>query len=40
MVAKGEVLGEPPEGALGALLHAPLEARVESVTDAIVLVKA
>ena len=39
-VKAGEVLGEPPEGALGARLHAPVEARVESVTDAIVLVKA
>lgn len=39
-VKAGEVVGVPPEGALGALLHAPLEARVESVTDAIVLVKA
>jgi hypothetical protein len=40
MVKPGDVLGEPPEGALGARLHAPLGARVESVTDAIVLVKA
>jgi len=39
-VKAGDVLGEPPEGALGARLHAPAEARVESVTDAIVLVKA
>jgi len=40
VVNAGDVLGEPPEGALGARLHAPLAARVESVTDAIVLVKA
>jgi len=40
MVKAGELVGAPPEGALGALLHSPLEARVESVTDAIVLVKA
>jgi Na+-translocating ferredoxin:NAD+ oxidoreductase RnfC subunit len=39
-VGAGDLLGEPPEGALGAALHAPMAARVESVTDAIVLVKA
>ncbi len=39
-VKAGDVLGEPPEGALGAPLHAPIAARVESVADAIVLVKA
>jgi hypothetical protein len=39
-VKAGDVLGEPPEGALGAPLHAPITARVESVADVIVLVKA
>lgn len=40
-VQAGDVLGEPPEGALGASLHAPITALVESVADeAIVLVKA
>ena len=39
-VQAGELLGEPPAGALGASLHAPVAARVESVGDAIVLVKA
>lgn len=39
-VRAGEVVGEPPEGALGATLHAPIAARVESVAGAIVLVKA
>jgi Na+-translocating ferredoxin:NAD+ oxidoreductase RnfC subunit len=39
-VKAGDVLGEPPEGTLGAPLHAPITARVESVADVIVLVKA
>jgi Na+-translocating ferredoxin:NAD+ oxidoreductase RnfC subunit len=38
-VKAGELLGEPPAGALGALLHAPVAGRVESVGDAIVLVR-
>ena len=38
-VRPGDPLAEPPEGALGARLHAPIAARVESVADAIVLVK-
>jgi Na+-translocating ferredoxin:NAD+ oxidoreductase RnfC subunit len=39
-VTEGDLIGEPPEGALGAFLHAPVSARVESVGDSIVLVKA
>ncbi|MCM2255681.1 MAG: 4Fe-4S dicluster domain-containing protein [Vicinamibacteria bacterium] len=39
-VKAGELLGEPPAGALGALLHAPVAGRIESVTDVIVLVRA
>jgi len=39
-VRAGDLLGEPPEGSLGASLHAPIAARVESVADVIVLVKA
>jgi len=38
-VSAGDLLGEPPQGALGASLHAPIAAHVESVSDAIVLVK-
>jgi Na+-translocating ferredoxin:NAD+ oxidoreductase RnfC subunit len=39
-VRAGEVLGEPPPGALGAPLHAPMAARVESLrSDVLVLVK-
>lgn len=36
-VRAGEVLGEVPEGALGAPVHAPCDARVVSVNDRIVL---
>ncbi|GIX50386.1 MAG: hypothetical protein KatS3mg132_580 [Limisphaera sp.] len=32
-VHAGQVIGEPPEGALGALLHAPVQATVRTVTD-------
>jgi Na+-translocating ferredoxin:NAD+ oxidoreductase RnfC subunit len=39
-VQKGDVLGEPANGALGATLHAPMAALVESVSETIVLVKA
>ncbi len=39
-VRKGDVLGEPAGGALGAVLHAPMAALVESVSETIVLVKA
>lgn len=39
-VRAGDVLGEPPDASLGASLHAPITALVESVSDAIVLVKA
>lgn len=39
-VQAGEVLGEPASGALGAALHAPMAALVESVSETIVLVKA
>ena len=39
-VRMGEVLGEPASGALGATLHAPMAALVESVSETIVLVKA
>ncbi|MEO8499595.1 MAG: 4Fe-4S dicluster domain-containing protein [Vicinamibacteria bacterium] len=39
-VQKGDLLGEPPREALGAALHAPMTAHVESVADAITLVKA
>jgi Na+-translocating ferredoxin:NAD+ oxidoreductase RnfC subunit len=39
-VQKGDVLGEPASGALGATLHAPMAALVESVSETIVLVKA
>ena len=39
-VSRGDVLGEPPSGALGAPLHAPMNAVVESVAETIVLVKA
>ena len=38
-VGAGEALGEPSGGALGVPLHAPIPAHVESVADAIVLVK-
>jgi|CXWL01.1.fsa_nt_gi Na+-translocating ferredoxin:NAD+ oxidoreductase RnfC subunit len=38
-VRPGDLLAEPPEGALGARLHAPIAALVELVADAIVLVK-
>lgn len=39
-VSAGDLLGAPPAGALGAPLHAPMSARVESVGDSIVLVTA
>ena len=39
-VRAGDLLGEPEGGALGASLHAPITAHVESVSDVIVLVKA
>lgn len=39
-VREGDVLGEPASGVLGATLHAPMTARVESVSETIVLVKA
>jgi Na+-translocating ferredoxin:NAD+ oxidoreductase RnfC subunit len=39
-VRAGDVLGGPPDGALGAPLHAPITAVVESVSETIVLVKA
>lgn len=39
-VQMGDVLGEPASGALGATLHAPMAALVESVSETIVLVKA
>jgi Na+-translocating ferredoxin:NAD+ oxidoreductase RnfC subunit len=40
-VRKGDALGAPPDGEMGAILHAPITARVESVSDeAIVLVQA
>lgn len=32
-VSAGQVIGAPPEKALGALLHAPFAARVDSVSD-------
>ncbi len=39
-VRAGDLLGEPPTGALGAPLHAPMAARVESLrSDLLVLVK-
>jgi Na+-translocating ferredoxin:NAD+ oxidoreductase RnfC subunit len=38
-VKAGDVLAEPPQGAMGAVLHAPIPARIESVDDALVLVK-
>jgi Na+-translocating ferredoxin:NAD+ oxidoreductase RnfC subunit len=38
-VQAGEALGEPSGGGLGVPLHAPMAARVESVADAIVLVR-
>jgi Na+-translocating ferredoxin:NAD+ oxidoreductase RnfC subunit len=38
-VKAGDVLAEPTQGAMGAVLHAPIPARIESVDDAIVLVK-
>ena len=39
-VQKGDVLGEPAKDALGATLHAPMTALVESVSETVVLVKA
>ena len=39
-VRKGDVLGEPAKDALGATLHAPMTALVESVSETVVLVKA
>lgn len=32
-VAAGQVIGEPAPEAMGALLHAPLQGRIEAVTD-------
>lgn len=39
-VRRGDLLGEPAPEALGAPLHAPIDARVESAEGSIVLVKA
>lgn len=39
-VKEGDVLAEPAANALGAILHSPMNARVESLGEAIVLVKA
>jgi Na+-translocating ferredoxin:NAD+ oxidoreductase RnfC subunit len=35
-VTAGQLIAEPPANALGALLHAPFAARVESVTDTLI----
>jgi Na+-translocating ferredoxin:NAD+ oxidoreductase RnfC subunit len=32
-VRAGQVVGEPPAGALGALLHAPVDATVRAVNQ-------
>jgi len=38
-VAAGQVIARPPEGALGAMVHASISGRVEAVGERIVLVK-
>jgi Na+-translocating ferredoxin:NAD+ oxidoreductase RnfC subunit len=36
-IKKGDLIGEIPEGALGARVHASIDGMVESVADSIVI---
>jgi Na+-translocating ferredoxin:NAD+ oxidoreductase RnfC subunit len=38
-VRKGQVIAQPPEGALGALIHASIDGRVTAVGERIVIEK-